>query len=151
MYTLRDLTKDYNRQDLSIYINTQTKKISKIENEFGVIYSPKPVDWYDKLIDTDYTYLEADYQPLFREKESKPIEIIIDGEEFMYFNGDIKKQHKQPYMMKNIELYQYFKSLDIATVNMAHYAVTHNLCIERGLINSEKLILSELEYKEEIF
>jgi hypothetical protein len=151
MYTLRDLTKDYHRQDLSIYINTETKKISKIENEFGVIYTPKPVNWYDRLIDTDHTYLEAEYEELFKEKELRPIEIIIDDEEFIYFNGEVKKPHKQPYMMKNIELFPYFKGLDINTVNMAHYAVTHNLCIERGLIEGERLKLTELECEEEIF
>ena len=151
MYTLRDLTKDYHRQDLSIYINTETKKILKIENEFGVIYTPKPVNWYDKLVDTDHTYLEAEYEELFREKENKPIEIIIDGEEFMYFNGEVKKPHKQPYMMKNIELFPYFQGLDISTVNMAHYAVTHNLCIDRGLIDGEKMKLVEIECEEEIF
>ncbi|MDQ7042446.1 MAG: hypothetical protein Q9M34_02840, partial [Sulfurimonas sp.] len=91
MYTLRDLTKDYHRQDLSIYINSETKKITKIENEFGTLYTPKPVNWYDKLIDTDHTYLEADYEPLFKEKEVNPIDIIIDGEEFIYFNGEVKK------------------------------------------------------------
>ena len=150
-YTLREATSDFYTQDLRIYTDNTTKKICLIENEFGTLYTPKPVNWHEKLVDTDHTYLEAEYEPISVEHEERPIELIIDGEELMYYKGQVKKQHKQPYMMTNLELYPYFRSIDMETVNPAHFTITHNLCIERGLITGEPLKLTELECEEEIF
>lgn len=148
MYTLRDLTKDYLSSDLSIYIDTTTKKIAKIENQHGTIYTSKPVNWYDKLIDTDHTYLEAEFEPLFRAKEPKQIDLIIDGEEFIYFKGSVVEKKKQPYQMNMLELYEYFYSLDINAVDDKHYLYTRNLMIEKGLIVGERMKLSSIEDME---
>ncbi len=49
MYSLRELTKDYRSQDVSVYLDTTTRKIASIENEHGTIYTPKPVNWLEKL------------------------------------------------------------------------------------------------------
>lgn len=176
MYTLRDLTKDYLTESLSIYIDTQTNKIAKIDNEHGTIYTPKPVNWYEKLIDTDHTYLDADFESMYKPDVIKPpVDIIIDGEEFIFhhhslenLNKDneklqeigiepislssiLKKPKKQPYQMKDLELYNYFKNIDIETVNEAHYIVTRNLIIDRGLIVGERLKLEDLNESIEVF
>ncbi|MBA3025737.1 MAG: replication endonuclease [Sulfurimonas sp.] len=145
MYTLRDLTKDYHSEDLQIYINTQTNKIAKIDNEHGTIYTAKPVNWYDKLVDTDHTYLEAEYEPLFRQKQKNPVDVIIDGEEFVYFNGNFNKVKKAPYQMGYLELYDYFHNIDIDTVDDKHYINTRNLMIDKGLMDGERLKLTAME------
>jgi hypothetical protein len=149
MYTLRELTKEYHRGDVSIYLDSTTNKVVSIENEFGTIYTQKPVNWYDKLIDTDHTYLEAEYEPLFTPTEKRPIDIIIDGEQFTYFNGKVSQYTKKPYEMNMLELYEYFHSLDIETCNLKHYAITKNLMIDKGLLDEQKVDLSH--YQDEFF
>ena len=165
MYTLRDLTKDYLSEDLSIYIDTTTKKVVKIENEHGIIYTPKPVNWHERLIDVDYTYLEAEYEPLLVPKEYKPLRTYYekDGETYIILDGIITEIKKQPHEMSYFELHNYFHNLDIETVNLGHYGVTKNLMIDRGLIDGEKLTLDKytdmgewlkplkLEEAEEVF
>jgi len=181
MYTLRDLTKDYLTEDLSIFIDTSTNKIAKIENQHGIIYTPKPVNWYDKLIDTDHTYLEAEFESMYKPNEiKKPIDILINGEEFIFHNHNLKelnkdneklqeigiepisfssiliKPKKQPYQMNDYELYTYYENLDIETVDYKHYAYTCNLLIDRGYEVGERLKLSSLEditkeFESEVF
>ena len=181
MYKLPELTQKFALNEVSVYVYSDTKKIALIENEFGTIYIPKPINWSQKIDEEDRlgedgtVELEVGFETIYKEETSKPIEVILDGKDYMTYNFMIKKynaenqslillgkepmpitdillkQHKQPYMMSNLELYPYFQRLDISTVNMAHYAVTHNLCLDRKLIDGERLKLTELECEEEIF
>jgi hypothetical protein len=145
MYNLIDLTREYNDGYLSVYINRETRKIVSIHNEHGVIYTPKPVNWYDRLIDTDHTYMDSEYEPLYKAKESKYIDIIIDGEEFVYFKGQVKKPKKMPYQMNHYELYNYFHNLDIDTVDTKHYMYTRNLMIDKGLLEGARGQLTAID------
>ena len=154
MYSLRDLSKCYNCEDLHVYIDTTTKKIAKIDNEHGTIYTHKPVNWSEKL--ADYTYLEAEYEPLFKEKIKKSIDLIIDGEQFLYFNGIYTKNVKKPYQMNNIELYEYYQNINIEIVDLNHYGNTKNILIDRGLIDEPKVNLAAYQddffkFKSEVF
>jgi hypothetical protein len=149
MYTLRELTEDYQSGNVKVFYESGTKKLYSIENQHGQIYIQKPVNWYDKLIDTDHTYLEAEYEPLFTSTEKRPIDIIIDGEQFTYFNGKVSQYTKKPYEMNMLELYEYFHSLDIETCNLKHYAITKNLMIDKGLLDEPKVDLSH--YQDEFF
>jgi len=177
MYTLTDLSKEYRNNNISIYTDTTTKKVVLIENEYGTIYTPKPVNWYEKLVDTDHTYLEAEFEPIYKDKEDfkKPLEVVIDNEEYIVHHfalDNLKKQNEQraknnehlrslndimikktipPYKMKNYQLRQYFESIDINTVNPAHYAVTHKLMIDRGLMVGEWLKPSDSYEAVELF
>ncbi|MDP2750445.1 MAG: hypothetical protein Q8O89_06450, partial [Nanoarchaeota archaeon] len=63
MYTLLDLTSAYHNEDVNVYIDSETKQVRRIDNEHGTIYTRKPINWAEKL--ADYTYLEAEYEPLF--------------------------------------------------------------------------------------
>jgi len=163
MYTLLDLTSAYKNHDVNVYVYSDTKKISFINNEFGTIYVSKPVNWYEKLIDIDHTYLEAEYEPLFKEKIQKPVDVIIDGEEFILYRKDeiklieqnkklvadsqdpislssiLHKHKKYAWQMSNLELYSYFQNLDIETCDLKHYANTKNILIDRGLLLDEKV------------
>ena len=152
MYSLRDLTKDYRSQDIAVYLDTTTRKIASIENQHGVIYTPKPVNWYEKLYEADYTYLEGEFEPLFREKKvQKPIDVIIDGEQFVYLNKEIVKPKKMPYQMTDFELYNYFHNLDIDSVDDKHYMHTRNLLIDRGYLDEDILPLDAMEKVNEYF
>ncbi len=152
MYSLRDLTKDYRSQDIAVYLDTTTRKIASIENEHGVIYTPKPVNWYEKLYESDHTYLEGEFEPLFREKKvQKPIDVIIDGEQFVYINKEIVKPKKMPYQMTDFELYNYFNNLDIDLVDDKHYMHTRNLLIDRGYLDEDILPLDAMEKVNEYF
>ncbi|WP_324170975.1 rolling circle replication-associated protein [Sulfurimonas sp.] len=177
MYTLIDLTKKYKSNDICIYVYSDTKKIALIENEYGTIYIPKPVNWYDKLVDTDHTYLEAEFEPIYKEqnKSVKPIQIKIDDEDYIIHQHSLKEHNQQnekliknnkiplslddilikpkiqPYQMKNYQLSHYFENINMDSVNPAHFAVTYNLMIERGLIAGELLKPSSMYEAFEVF
>ena len=169
MYSLGDLTKDYHRQNVSIFIDAETNKIKQIENEFGIIYTAKPVNWYDNLVDTDHTYLEGEFESVIKEEEPQAIDITINDEEFITYNFMLKnhnadnkklqdigiepipitdiliKKHTPPYLMNDIDLYSYFESLDIETVDDKHYMHTKNLLIERKLLDGEISSLTAMQ------
>lgn len=147
MYTLLDLTKAYNNQDLNVFIDSETKQIKKIDNEHGTIYTRKPVNWAEKL--EDYTYLEVEFESLFKQKEKTPINVLIDGEEFFYFNGRYTKSVKQPYQMNSLELYEYYQNMDVETCDLKRYANTKNILIYRGLLDEQKVNLAL--YQDELF
>lgn len=147
MYTLIDLTSAYHDGSVNVYLDSQTKQLRRIDNEHGTIYTRKPVNWHDKL--ADYTYLEAEYEPLFKEKIQKPIDVIIDGERYIYFNKNYAKATKKPYQMGTFELYEYYQNLDVETCDLNHYGYTKNLLIDRGLLDEPKINLAA--YQDDFF
>ncbi len=155
MYTLLDLTKAYNEEDVNVYIDTQTKQIKRIDNEHGTIYTQKPVNWANKL--DDVSYLESQFETIYKDKEAKQIDVIIDGETFVFFKNTLKKTKTMPYQMNSLQLWDYFEGLDVETCDLKHYAYTKNILIERGLIDEPKVNLSAYQdnfYKfeaEEVF
>lgn len=158
MYTLRELTSNHQMQSVRVYTDTTTKKIVLIENEFGTIYVPKPVNWSEKLdhedrLNEDKTKIELDsgFEPIYQDKQDNPIELIIDDEEFIYYKGDVKKVKTQPYQMSDLDLVQYFQKIDMKMVNPTHYAHTTNLMIDRGLIIGSRLNLVDVHEVVEVF
>jgi hypothetical protein len=143
MYGLIDLTNSFHRGDVSVFQCTQTNKIVHIQNEFGTIYTQKPVNWFDKLVDTDHTYLDAEFETIYKDKEHKQVDLWIDGEKYFYFNGHYSKSEKKPHQMSDLELYDYFENLDIDTVEYSFYLHTRNLMIDRGLLDADKTSIIE--------
>ena len=138
MYNLPELTMQYEKELISVQMDTKTGKISYIENEHGVIYTAKPINWFEKIFGGDYDDADLNtFEPLPNPKEPKPIDIFIDGEQYVYFKGNISKYTKKPYQMTHFELYEYFNNLDIETVDTRHYIYTRNLMINRGLLMGE--------------
>lgn len=145
MYTLNELTSSYHNEDLSIQINTQTGEISRIENEHGVLYSPKPImsrfsdrQWRSDIDIENKTYYEYEFEPIkFKPTEPHIVDVVIDDEEYILFNGSLKKTKIQPHEMNDIQIYDYFQKIDkdIENVNLHHYGQTKNIMIERGLID----------------
>lgn len=147
MYTLLDLTEKYNSNDVSVYFYSGTRDIAKIDNEYGTIYTQKPVNWAEKL--EDYTYLEADYEALSKKKDYTFVDVIIDGEQFFYFNGKYTKYDKRPHDMNDLELFEYYQNIDIETCDLKHYGNTKNILIDRGLLDEPKVNLSA--YQDDLF
>ena len=143
MYTLLDLTKAYNEEDVNVYIDTQTKQIKRIDNEHGTIYTQKPVNWANKL--DDVSYLESQFETIYKDKEAKQIDVIIDGETFVFFKNTLKKTKLMPYQMNSLQLWEYFEGLDVETCDLKHYAYTKNILIERGLLDEPKVNLALLQ------
>lgn len=132
MYTLRDLTKEYLSEDLRVYIDTETGKIGKIENEYGVIYTPKPVNWYDKFFVEDDSWIK---RPPLRQD----INIVFDEQDFIIvYEQETKQTTKQKplHKMKDYQLYQHFMSLEKDTDK--YYEVRNEL-IYRGLYDMGEL------------
>jgi len=46
MYSLPELTKLYENQIISVFIDSKTREIHHIENEHGIIYTKKPLGWF---------------------------------------------------------------------------------------------------------
>jgi len=152
MYSLPELTELYENQIISVFIDSKTKKIHHIEDEHGIIYTQKPINWFEKIFQSDYDDSDLNiFEPLSRPKKDEPIDIIIDGEQFVYFKGNISKYKKQPYQMSDFELYKYFKSLDIETVDRHHYLFTRNLLVKRGYLEGDLLPLDAMDDMEEVF
>jgi len=142
MYELKELSEKYRREEIQVYFYKDTDKLCLIENEFGTLYVPKPINLEEK---EEKTYLESEYQPLPKPKPKKPVPVLIDNVEHLYIDGKIYKPTKKPYQMNDLELYEYFREIDIDAVDDKHYIYTRNLLIERGLIEGEWLKLTALQ------
>ena len=138
-YNLKDLSEAYRDEKINVYFYKDSDKIALIENEYGTLYTPKPVNWSDKLVEQEFTYLESEFEPVYREKEKKPVPVTIDGELYNYYDGRYTKVTKKPHDMTHFELFQYFKGLDIDTVDLSHYMYVRNLLIDKKLLDDEKL------------
>lgn len=152
MYTLLDLTKAHKNHDVNVYVYSDTKKISYISNEFGTIYTQKPVNWAED----DVAYLESQFETIYKDKEAKQIDVVIDGETFVYYNNTLKKPKTMPYQMNSLQLWEYFEGLDVETCDLKHYAHTKNILIERGLLDEPKVNPASLQddfyrFESEVF
>jgi len=138
-YSLKDLSQAYRNEEINVYYYKDSDKIALIENEFGTLYTPKPVNWSSKMIEQEFTYLEAEFEPVYHEKEKKKVPVTIDGQLYSYYEGRYTKVTKKPHDMSYLELFQYFKGLDIDTVDLLHYMVVRNLLIDKKVLDDEKL------------
>jgi len=93
MYKLEELTKKYIINEVSVYLYSDTKKIAMIENEFGTIYVPKPVNWSQKINEADSLsedektiQLDSGFEPIYKDRQPKPITMIIGDEEFYMYD-----------------------------------------------------------------
>lgn len=187
MYKLQELTEKFQVHDVSVYVYSGTNKICLIENEFGTIYVPKPVNWAQKQDLEDRTnpenntvQIESGFETIYKNTVYKPFEMVINGKLYtsyihllkqlnadndllrdigispMSLNSILVKKTIKPYQMNDFELYEYFENLDIDTVDEKHYYYTHNLMIDRGLLEGEWLKLTSLDeinqyFKSEVF
>lgn len=85
-------------------------------------------------------------------KKEKYIPLIIDDKNLLFKDGKVfEPSNKSPKHMKDIELYNYFKSIDkdIENANMQHYTYVKNELIDRGMIEGNKQSLDIPKYNDE--
>ena len=159
-YSLINLTHAFNEDRVQVWYDTTTGDIAHIENEFGSLYVPKPIrsrfadhKWRDDIDADEHSYFNYEFEPIkFAPKQKhKFIDVIIDGEQFMLIDGSLVQPKKQPHQMGNLELYNYFYSIDINTVDLNHYVYTYNLMIERGLLYADNINASMYSDILEVF
>lgn len=74
---------------------------------------------------------------------NKTIDAFIDGEHFLYRNGEVFNFTPQPVRMSDLELWSYYhEEMDVETVNAHHYAHTHNEMVDRGLLHADHISLN---------
>ncbi len=109
----------------------------KIVREFGEIKEKVVIDKYDPM-------------PTQWNKHGQNIhnyiDVYIDFDKYALRNGELIKNPKKPFKMTNLELYSYFNSLDLDTVDIQHYGLTRNMMINKGLLNGE--LINPSEYKD---
>jgi hypothetical protein len=76
--------------------------------------------------------------------QKKYIDCFIEHDHYLYRDGEIFKPTPQSMKMSDFELYEYFHSLDLETVNPHHYAHTHNEMISRELLVGEIVSLNKM-------
>jgi hypothetical protein len=137
MYGLQELSQKYLDGDINVYTYKDTHRIALIENEFGTLYTPKPVNWFAKLAEDDI-YLNGEFESVYKDIVKKPIPMIINGEDYLYLDGKYSLARNRPMQMKDFELLNYFNKLEPDIAN-PHFIHTHNLMLERGLMSGEPL------------
>lgn len=160
-FHLTDLMKDKNnhvewsKEDNYFYFidNHTGRELIYQYGKYQVVYEDRIIKEIGSVREKNINVKVYDKTPTKWTKKESPIPTYQDDNLIAYFVKDngFKSINKKPYQMKNYQLRQYFESIDINTVNPAHYAVTHNLLIDRGLINSEYLIPSDSYEAIEVF
>ena len=159
LYTLDELTQSYDNNEISVYLDTKTSKIVRIDNAYSTIYSQKVIQdsfkdskWRQDMENEDNTYFEYEFDPIkFVHKKPMIDYLEKDDKRYIINNGLLIEIKKKPYQMKNYELQHYFENIDMQTVNPDHYAVTTNLMIDRGLLNGSHLELNLQNESREVF
>lgn len=109
MYKLQELTDKYYMQEVSVYLYSGTNKIALIENEYGTIYVPKPVNWADKEDaedkynpENDTVQLESGFDSIYKDTVYKPFDIVIDGIEYTTYNHLLKQLNQDNEILHEI-------------------------------------------------
>lgn len=97
------------------------------------VFKPYTMTSYDKVPNT------------WSKKDSPPIPYFLDEKHVGFYNKHkfILNNNKTPQNMNDFELYKYYTSLDIKTVNLHHFGYIKNNMIDRGLLNGVKSSLND--------
>jgi hypothetical protein len=118
-YTGREIVYQYGQLEI-VYEGRVIKKMGKPkEKNIKVkVYDKTPTKW---------------------EKKEKIVPVFENNNIVGHFTKQGYKQLiKQPYQMNHLELYNYYLSIDIETIDLKRYMYTKNLMIDRGLLNEAK-------------
>lgn len=127
----------YKNDRLIKEFGTLKEQQTKINTKIKLTYTNKK-DPFIVLQGMKFKRVEQNKLEVIR---SNPI-IDIDGVEYREVNGQLKETIKVPARMTDTQLYRYY--LDIKDKNHdIHFNLVHNTCIDRGLIDSQKLSLNK--------
>ena len=106
----------------------------KIVREFGEIKEKVVIDKYESMPKT---------WVCSKQDAKNYIDVDIDGKCYFLRNGDLSERLKKPYEMTFLELYNYFYSLDIDTLDLFHYGLVRNMMIQKNMLIGERINPSE--------
>jgi plasmid rolling circle replication initiator protein Rep len=145
---------DAEKGDL-IYDDFEDKKVwKKIKTLVYNFRNDSLGDCYYLDKETDYTSHDAEYeeeveqgkeqakeqrkkvvkQKLNKRVERKIIDVLIDDVEYKLTNEQLTRVKIMPYQMNNIDIFEYYQSLDIKVIDINHYNYTKKLLYERTLL-----------------
>jgi hypothetical protein len=160
-YHLTDLLNDKNnhvewsREDNYFYFidNYTGRELIYQYGKYQVVYENRVIKEIGEVKEKNVSVKVYDKTPTQWTKKEKLVPTYEDNNLIGYFvkSSGFKRLDKKPYQLKNYQLRQYFESIDINSVNPAHYAVTHNLMIDRGLIVGERMKPSDSYEACEVF
>ena len=157
---LLELTKSYECDELSVYLDPDTKKPMIIEYEGNVLWSKKSFE----LKEYDSSQDLQDRKDKYVKAPVVTIPVYVDGEEYYMFRGDTLLYQNNstmknnnlptvpiPSSMNNHQLYQYYHILDIddPNLNLAHFGHVQNLMIKRDLLDADIQSLNDFNTKFE--
>ncbi len=137
-YNLLELTTMYKNKELIVWLDGQTNKVVEIFDSFGRIYNRKPTNL---SINSGYESMQVQSKPTLKKEEeikSYKIPCIIDDVDYTLNleTNELIKDIVTPAYMGDLNLYDYFNSLDIEDdeITLVHYGITQNEMIDRGLL-----------------
>lgn len=135
-YDIKTLTYMYKNKLLQVFIDSSNKVI-EIFDDYGQIYNKKR---YYKIT----PYLQKD-KPILRSQTKSKFVPVVDnhGKTICYLhNQQIVYPTRYVNQMRDLELYDYFNSLDIDTCNLHHYALTNNELAKRDFRGFDEVDLN---------
>lgn len=145
---LLELTKSYECDDLSVYLDTETKRPMIIEYEGNVLWSKKAFELkeYDSSEDLQARKDKNVKAPVVT------IPVEVDGEEYFMFKGSTTLHQNKiiedkkyiptvpiPSTMSMYQLYEYYHSLDPDNpdLNLAHFGHVQNCMVKMNLLDDD--------------
>lgn len=162
---LLELTKSYESDELTVYLDTETKKPMMIELDGNLLWNKKHFELkeYDSSEDLQKRKDRHVRPPVIT------IPVEIDGEEFYMFKGSTTLYQEKRFQKNNIDiasipipsrmnsyqLYNYYHALDLddPSINLAHFGHVQNLLIEQNILDDISIqslndFNTKFEYKE---
>ncbi len=135
-YTLLELTKMYHDRELTVLIDPQTKKIMTVYDNNLEVYSASPIN-------VDYESMKLSPKKMMKK---------IVRKNNIYTTPSVHDDKiVTPAYMKDYELYNYFKGLDVddEDLSLLHFGITQNEVIKRGLMDEQIDIQSLNDFNDD--
>ena len=149
-YTLLELTEMQNNGTLTMYIDTDTKKLCEIavdvEDDEGYIIKEKVPIWFKKQVEIYQPYEKVPNKWTPKKVIKDELVPVYTPEGRFYFMGNVLIKPKTPYSrMFEPELIVKYKTYDVEDLNnsYAEFAVMHNEMVKRQLIDEDIIPLNE--------
>jgi len=147
-YTLNELTYMYKNREIVVLLDEKNKPVEIVHNSY-TIWQKKHIENPDTK-DVNFNKMRVDPIPVFRSKIiDKPIPVIFDygdyQKKYFYKDDRLISPMKLVSRMKDYKLFNYFSKIDkdIEDINLHHYGVVKNECVQRGLIDGVVLPVNE--------
>ena len=149
-FSLVQLTDEYLQDNITVLLNSETKKIEQIYDEFGIVYVRKAYEIVsgDELFDITPEY-DATPSKWTSKEDRAPdyIDVYIDDKHYTLYDEELIPDGFHPYELNDIALMRLYLSMDIIEgdhLNNQQYVNIQNLCVERELIDGSLSTYTEI-------